>query len=204
MGKILKMIPKPVIIGIKTLVISGIALFIIIEGIIINESMKTPTKEADYLIVLGAKVNGTSPSQILGYRIDKAAEYLKEHPDTKVIVSGGQGADEGISEAEAMYEGLVKRGIDASRIFQETESTSTKENLDFSIQLMEKKGVNLKEENVIIVTTNFHVFRGVKIAEKAGLINVEGLSAKSVWYLVPFHYVREFLAIIKNVVLGNM
>lgn len=204
MKQIFKKIPKPVVIVIKTLLVLSIVLFIIVEGIIIFGSMKTPTKEADYLIVLGAKVNGTSPSQILGYRIDKAAEYLKEHPDTKVIVSGGQGADEGISEAEAMYEGLLNRGIEESRIYKEDQSTNTKENLDFSIALMEANGVNLKEENVLIVTTNFHVYRGVKIAKKAGLTKVEGLSAKAVWYLVPFHYVREFLAIIKNVLLGNM
>lgn len=197
-------LPKPLLYLIEFLVLTGCLLFIFVEGLIIRQRLKSPTEEADYLIVLGAKVNGTTPSKILKYRIEKAAEYLEAHADTKVIVSGGKGADEGISEAEAMYNGLLERGIAKERIILESQSTSTKENLDFSKSLLEAKGVNLNEQNILVVTTDFHVLRAVQIAEKTGFQNVEGLAAKSVWYLIPTNYVREFLAVVKDKLMGNM
>ena len=196
--------PKPVLILIEAIVMCGCLVFVVIEGMIIAESAKQPKEEADYLIVLGAKVNGTTPSLILQYRINKAAEYMKKHPDTQAIVSGGQGADEGISEAEAMKNGLLSYGIAADRILVEDQSTSTKENLDYSKEILTKAGENVKESKVIVVTTDFHVLRAVGIAREAGYEQVEGLAAKSVWYLMPTNYVREFMAVLKDKLIGNM
>lgn len=192
-------LPKPFLIMIELLVLASLLLFIIVEGLIIRQSTKLPEKEADCLLVLGAKVNGTKPSRILKYRIEKAAEYLREHPDARVVVSGGKGEDEGISEALAMRTGLIQRGIDESRIDMETESTSTKENLEFS-----KQYLDIEKQNIVIVTTDFHVLRAVRIAKKAGYKNVEGLAAESVWYLIPTNYVREFLALVKDKLVGNL
>lgn len=196
--------PKPVLVLVEAVVVCGCLVFVVIEGLIIAESVKQPQNEADYLIVLGAKVNGTTPSLILQYRINKAAEYMKKHPGTKAIVSGGQGADEGISEAEAMKNGLLSSGIAAERILVEDQSTSTKENLDYSQKLLTEAGGSIKESKVIVVTTDFHVLRAVGIARKAGYGQVEGLAAKSVWYLIPTNYVREFMAVVKDKLIANM
>lgn len=196
--------PKPVLVLVEAVVVCGCLVFVVIEGLIIAESVKQPQNEADYLIVLGAKVNGTTPSLILQYRINKAAEYMKKHPGTKAIVSGGQGADEGISEAEAMKNGLLSSGIAAERILVEDQSTSTKENLDYSQKLLTEAGGSVKESKVIVVTTDFHVLRAVGIARKAGYEQVEGLAAKSVWYLIPTNYVREFMAVVKDKLIANM
>lgn len=196
--------PKPVLVLVEAIVVCGCLVFVVIEGLIIAESARQPQKEADYLIVLGAKVNGTTPSLILQYRINKAAEYMQKHPGTKAIVSGGQGADEGISEAEAMKNGLLSSGIDADRILMEDQSTSTKENLDYSKEILTKAGGSAAESKVVVVTTDFHVLRAVGIARKAGYEQVEGLAAKSVWYLIPTNYVREFMAVVKDKWIGNM
>ena len=196
--------PKPMIICIEIIVFVGLLLFIIIEAMIIRQATKQPEFEADYIIVLGAKVNGTTPSHILQKRIDKAYEYLIEHPDCKVIVSGGKGYDEGISEAEAMSNGLLRLGIEESRIIKEDQSTSTKENLEFSKEILKDLGAAVEDTNILVVTTDFHVFRAVGIAKKAGYENVEGLASKQIWYLIPTNYVREFLAVIKDVLIGNM
>lgn len=192
-------IPKPVLIIIEIIILAACFLFVAVEGMMVAQSRKRPECEADYLVVLGAKVNGTRPSLILKYRIEKAAWYLERHPHTKVVVSGGKGIDEGISEAEAMKNGLVKLGISEERIYMEDTSTSTKENLEFS-----KDYLDTVNHNVIIVTTDFHLLRAVKIAEKAGYQKVEGLAAKSVWYLIPTNYVREFLALVKDKAVGNI
>ena len=190
--------PKPVLFLMELIILAGCLLFVVIEGMIIWKGNTVPENNADYLVVLGAQVRGTKPSLILKYRIEKAAEYLEKHPDVKVVASGGKGDDEKISEAEAIKEGLMERGIDPSQIYMEDQSTSTKENLEFS-----KQYLNIEQQNIMIVTTDFHVLRAVGIAKKAGYRNVEGLAAKSVWYLIPNNYVREFLALIKDKLIGN-
>lgn len=192
-------LPRPLLYGIKAVIFCGLTLFVAVEAAIIGYSRREPEQEPDYLIVLGAQVRGTIPSLMLQYRIDEAAQYMLKHPDVIAIVSGGKGADEGISEALAMQEGLIAKGIEAERILLEDQSTSTKENLEFS-----KQYLDVEQNQVLVVTSDFHVLRAVGIAKKAGYRKVEGLSAKSVWYLVPSHYVREFMAVIKDKLVGNM
>ncbi|MFJ5622339.1 YdcF family protein [Peribacillus loiseleuriae] len=146
---------------------------------------------ADYLIVLGAQVRGTVPSLSLQYRINTAAEYLTRNKSTVAIVSGGQGSGEEISEAEAMKRGLLKNGIEESRIIMEDRSTSTYENIKYSKQLIPegaKKG--------FLVTNDFHVYRAEKIAASQGL-NLQGISAKTPKVVLIKSYVREYLAITK-------
>ncbi|MGG0256170.1 YdcF family protein [Bacillus toyonensis] len=147
------------------------------------------TDDADYIIVLGSKVNGTKPSYSLQYRIDKAAEYLKSHEKTIAIVSGGQGKGEDISEALAMKQGLMKQNIAEDRIIMEDKSTSTDENITFSKPLIP---ANMKKG--MIVTNDFHMFRAKKIAAKQGL-QLEGLPAKTPKPIIIPSNVREYLAI---------
>ncbi|MEH7750399.1 YdcF family protein [Bacillus toyonensis] len=147
------------------------------------------TDDADYIIVLGSKVNGTKPSYSLQYRIDKAAEYLKSHEKTIAIVSGGQGKGENISEALAMKQGLMKQNIAEDRIIMEDKSTSTDENITFSKPLIP---ANMKKG--MIVTNDFHMFRAKKIAAKQGL-QLEGLPAKTPKPIIIPSNVREYLAI---------
>lgn len=147
------------------------------------------TNDADYIIVLGSKVNGTKPSYSLQYRIDKAAEYLKSHEKTIAIVSGGQGKGEDISEALAMKQGLMKQNIAEDRIIMEDKSTSTDENITFSKPLIP---ANMKKG--MIVTNDFHMFRAKKIAAKQGL-QLEGLPAKTPKPIIIPSNVREYLAI---------
>lgn len=190
--------PRWVMIPVELLVGTGFLLFIIMEGIIIHASQRKPEADADYLIILGAKVNGTCPSLILQYRIEAGAEYLKQNPDTMVIASGGQGADEGISEAQCIYNELVKLGIEPERILLEEQSTSTKENLEYSSVFLQKE-----TDRVVLTTTDFHLFRALQLAKKSGYGNVTGSSAKSVWWLIPTNYTREFFAILKEFLCGN-
>lgn len=147
------------------------------------------TYEADYIIVLGSKVNGTKPSYSLQYRIDKAAEYLKSHAKAIAIVSGGKGKGEDISEALAMKNELMKLKIAEDRIIMEDKSTSTDENIKFSKPLIPD---NMKKG--MIVTNDFHMFRAKKIAAKQGL-QLEGLPAETPKRIVIPSNIREYLAI---------
>lgn len=182
----------------KAGLLGGVLLFIGVELIIFSKFGAQPTREAKYCIVLGAQWKKTGPSVILKYRLDTAVQYLKEHPDTIAIVSGGQGSNEIISEAQGMKEYLCNAGIAESRILTEDRSTSTVENLLYSADLMDNKN-----DKTVIITNDFHLFRALKLAKKQGY-QAEGLSAGSVLYMLPNNMLREFLGVLKDLAYGNM
>lgn len=194
--------PKWVAIPVEIIVGAGFLLFIIIEAIIVHGGNKRPPAGADYLIVLGAKVNGTHPSLILQKRIQTAAKYLQENPNTIVIASGGKGSDEAISEAQCISQELEALGIAAERILMEDQSVNTSENLNNSKQIILERDTDAMQRKVVITTTDFHMYRSLHLAKKLGYQEAYGNSAPSVWWLIPTNYTREFFAVMKNVVLG--
>ncbi|WP_409294630.1 YdcF family protein [Peribacillus sp. SCS-26] len=155
-------------------------------------------EKADYIIILGARVKGTTPSLSLQKRIDAALHYLKLNKDTRVIASGGKGPGEDISEAQAIQEALVKAGIEKGRIILEDRSTTTFENLSFSKAL-----INGDDSKIVCVTNSYHIYRSVLMAEKQGL-HVTGLAAETPIRAVLKSYVREYLAITKYKAAGQI
>ena len=168
--------------------------FIIVEALIIAKGYTSEPKEAaDYLIILGAKVDGRKPSKRLKDRLDISLPYLFDNTETKIIVSGGQGEDEDISEASAMKEYLISKGINEARIIMEENSTSTQENFIFT-----KKLIDNKNSSFIIVTSDYHMLRASMIAKNTGYSNISGITVKSNPLLAPNFYTREFLAFVKD------
>ena len=110
------------------------------------------------MVILGCQVKPWGPSILLQDRLDTALAYLEEHPDVPVILSGGQGPGEAITEAECMRRALVRRGVDESRLYPEERSTSTQENLRYSRAILEELGVD-PARRVAIVTSDFHLCR---------------------------------------------
>ena len=178
---------------------AGFLLFAVIEGLILGQFGARAQDGADHVIVLGAWWKNDRPSYILQQRLDVAVEYLRRNPDTLVIVSGGQGSNETMPEAEGMAMYLEAAGIEADRIRLESRSGDTNENLKFSAAFVDKE-----EDRVVIVTNNFHVFRAVGIARKQGYVRVEGLAAPSYPAMVPNNLLREFFGVLKDVLVGNM
>ena len=183
----------------RGLVIAGVLLLLIIEGMIVSEFGATAADGADYVIVLGAQWKTTGPSYVLQKRLDKAVEYLQANPETQVIVSGGQGYDEPISEAEGMKGYLENAGIDPERILMEDASTNTTQNLIYSGELLDKS-----ENHVVIITNNFHMFRALAIARKQGYLQVEGLSAGTYAITVPNNLLREAFGVIKDFMANHL
>ena len=155
-------------------------------GNMIRASYNAPDKEAT-VIVLGCKVNPNGPSLSLLKRLEAAYDYLIENPEVSCILSGGQGADEHISEAQAMYDWLTEKGIERERLYIEDKSTSTEENLSFSKEILEKQNL---PSAVTLITNNFHQYRAQKIAERY-YEEVYGVSGKTPLYLLPMYYIRE-------------
>ncbi len=153
-------------------------------------------EEAQTVIVLGCKVNGTRPSQYLYKRCAAAAEYLKENPDAAAILSGGQGPDEGVSEAQCMFETLTEMGVDESRLILEDKSTNTRENLEFSKAIIEERGLSAE---VLIVTNEFHEYRAKLLCEKTGLGFHSKCSRSSLYTFLTF-YTRELGGIVLELI----
>ena len=159
-----------------------------------------PNGDADYVIVLGAKVNPTGPSLSLRKRIDTAYDYLSKHPTTQVVASGGQGWDEPMSEARCIADELIARGIDADRIILEDRSTDTAENIQYSHDLIDDSS----DITVLVISNDFHCFRAAGIARKHMDADVGHLSADSVFFLLPHYMVREFIGLTVDMLKGNL
>ena len=146
----------------------------------------------DAVIVLGCAVRGTVPTQPLAARLDAALEYHSKNPDAYIIVTGGQGAQEYITEAECMRGYLLARGVNKDLILMEDKAASTAENIRYSREIMSENSI--PETNIALITNEFHVFRAKQLAKLNGLDTVS-VHAKTPWYSSPMMYLREVLAL---------
>lgn len=169
----------------------GWGLFLGVEQCIWRAMRKRAEDGIPWMVVLGAQVRGTQITSSLMRRLDEAVFYLQKNEKTNVIVSGGQGPGEDISEAEAMARYLVKRGIEECRIFKEDRSTSTWENLRNSQEYFDISAVS-----AVIVTNNFHLYRALKMAKRLGYQSPQGIAASANTVLLPNYLVREFFAVV--------
>lgn len=190
--------PKKPVRVLRILFCAVLCFFLAVEGAILAAGLSTAPENLDYIIVLGAKVNGREPSGALRNRIQVAAEYLDANPDTLAVLSGGQGSDEEISEAQCMFESLVALGIDPTRLILEDQSTDTSENLIFSRALIPDEDVRIG-----LVTNTFHIFRSLGLARAVG-IQAEGIPVATSWISIPHYYMREFVGVVYDGLRGNL
>ncbi len=182
-------------IGISVLLAS----FILIEGLLLYNTKDPVPSQVDYLIILGAGLNGDKLSWTLWERVDKGLRILQDNKDMRVVVSGGKGPGEWITEAEAMQRYLVEQGIAKERIIKEEKSTSTIENFRFTRELLEQQPSYEPSEPVLVITNDFHMFRAKILARRNGL-NPIGVPSPTPWYLRPNAYLREYFAVVKSLV----
>jgi uncharacterized SAM-binding protein YcdF (DUF218 family) len=175
------------------LVLAGVVLvvFVVIEGCILSGFREEGEEDLDYILVLGAQVYENGPSAALGFRLDKAIEYLEENPETICIVSGGQGYNEPFAEAVGMAAYLEENGISEERIILEAESANTAENIANSMAFLDAG------DSVGIVTNNFHMFRALQTARREGLEHVCGITADTTKLYLPNNMLREFFGVVK-------
>ncbi|MBQ6706820.1 MAG: YdcF family protein [Clostridia bacterium] len=170
-----------------------ILLFLVVSVLMICGALdKVPSGEPVTVVVLGAQINGESPSRMLGDRLKAAIKVLEENPEAVCVVSGGQGPDEIVSEAVAMKKYLVAAGVEPARVFLEDRSINTMENMKFTAEVIAQN--NLPEQ-VVIATQEFHQFRSAAYGRAAGLSPVGAAVCGTPWYLFLCYWVREFAGI---------
>lgn len=190
----------------KTMLIVLLCIFLlcaVVTGVFIGRaSLGSPQEKCDYLIVLGAGVNGTVPSLSLRDRLLAAKTYLEANPDTLCIVSGGQGPGESITEARCMADWLTGQGIAESRILLEDKATSTQENIAFSLDLIEAR-TGVRPSSAGLVSSEYHLFRAGLMAKGQGLTAI-GIPADTHRTSLKINYfLREIVAVWYYLILGG-
>lgn len=180
----------------------GLLVVGITEALIIKASLGQPDKACKYMVVLGCMVRADGPSVSLQNRIDAAYDYLTAHPDVIAVVSGGQGKDEPMSEAQCMYDHLVAMGIDPDRVWMEDQASSTWTNLQYSMALIEEK-TGTRPTTVGLLSSEYHLFRASLQAKSLGLDTV-GIPAKTTLPSQALnHFLREIAGVWHYILLGG-
>lgn len=182
-------------IGIAAIVIFVIS-FVMIQAIMLFSIRTDQDVEVDYLVILGGGLKDDQIPLTVRNRLDKGLEFIEKYPDIKVIVTGGQGRGQTITEAEAMERYLMENNISADRIIKEERATSTMENFKYSKAILEKL-TGRSDYKVMVVTNGFHLFRAKVLAERNGF-EPYGMPARTNPYLLANHCIREYFAIIKS------
>lgn len=195
-------------IGIWKLVKIGMIVFacwlvslVLVVSLLMYNAKPVKIADPDYLIILGASLDGNKPGLTLQERLREGLAYLQEHPETPVIVSGGQGAGETISEAEAMSIFLRENDIPESRIILEENSRSTSENFKYSAEILKRHG-KTQPVKIMIVTSDFHLPRSTMLAGRNGFI-AGRIPAPTPLSVLPVNLLREYFALGKSFALDR-
>lgn len=184
---------RPVLL-MRTIFCIALAAFLAAQGIILADGLAPAPEGLDVIVVLGAKVN----SGALRNRVQVAQEYLSANPSAIAVLSGGQGADEEMSEAQYMYERLLSAGVDSECLLLEDRSADTRQNLLFSRQLIPEGA------SVGLVSNNFHIFRALRLAREAGYEDVHGVPVATSLLSLPHYLMREVCGVAYELFRGNM
>lgn len=184
------------------LILAGVLAFGALFGAVLYGSYDHIQGDPQVMIILGCQVKPWGPSVLLQDRLDKALDYLEDHPDLTIVVSGGQGPDEHISEAQCMYDYLTEHGVDGAQILLEDQSHNTVENLSYTVDLLAEAGYDTTAD-MMVVSNGFHLTRVRMLWSRVcgGDYNLSTLAAPSSH--VPSRlkmYIREPLALVKSFV----
>lgn len=179
----------------------GLLLFAALQIVIAVHDSTNISGQPDLMVVFGCQVKKDGPSVLLRDRLDTALAYLEEHPDLPVLVTGGKGSDEHMSEAQAMRNYLTEHGIDESRITMEDKSHNTRQNLLFSKAILKGQGKEAGQLHILAVSNGFHLARITMLAHRFGYGEVSTLSAPASHIpSVIQMFFREPLALVKSFV----
>ena len=153
------------------------------------------SRPAEAVVVLGAGLSGDKVTPLLASRIDRGMEAFhhlrSEGGDPVLVLSGGKGSDEIISEAEAMSRYARDAGIPEKKMILEDTSTTTEENLRNTVQILAARGIDAR--SLVVATSNFHVLRAASLTRRLGM-PAQVVGSRTATYYLPAGFLREFVA----------
>ena len=178
----------------------GIVSVIVCTAIIETYATRKAEDGKDAVIVLGAALHGAEPSNVLKWRLDAAYDYWQDNKNSVIVLSGGRGREETVTEASAMHAYMISRGIPKDSLIIEDRSRDTAQNFLYSEKLLDEYFAGRKY-SVAFVTSHFHVFRAGIAAKNCGL-DAEGIAAYNAPWLVINYYLRETVALLRYYFMG--
>lgn len=181
------------------LIALGLIVFIALEAVVLCHAHDDVDGQPGAMIVLGAQLKDTGPSLFLQRRLEAALRYLDDHPDTLVVVSGGQGPDEPDTEANGMEAFLREKGF-AGTILKEDQSHNTKENLKNSRKVLSDAGYDI-QAGVILVSNDFHLARAKLLGTRFGYrVSLLAADSDHMGYKL-YNFLREPVGLVKSALL---
>jgi len=168
----------------------GMLLFSVLEIQVLRYGRTDHSRDVSAVIVLGAGVNGRTPSLSLLVRLQAALDYSKEHPEVPIVVSGGQGPGEDVTEARCMADWLIDHGVDRERILLEEQAVNTRQNLQFSSAILADHGIDTTD-NIAIVSSDYHLYRASLYWGLPSMVPVAAHMPERFLPLTVNYYIRE-------------
>lgn len=189
---------KKLLTALLALILTGVLAFCILLGVVLAGGHDEIHGDPTVMIILGCQLREDGPSVLLQDRLEEALDYLADHPDMTVVVSGGQGPGEPTTEARGMADYLIVHGVPEDQILLEDQSRNTSQNLAYSKQLLEESKVDW-EGRVLVVSNGFHLSRIRLLARRQGLGEVSTLAAPTSDFAARVEmYIREPQALVKS------
>lgn len=182
------------------LLAAGLLLFTALEAWVISWSRTDWDTPVEAVVVLGAGVNGRTPSLSLLVRLEAALDYVRDKPGVPIIVTGAQGPGEDVSEARCMADWLIARGVEPARVVLEEQAADTMENVRFSKALLAELGVPAGG-HVAVVSSDYHLCRAAWMWG-GGMVPVAAHMPARYFPLTANYYVREAFGLAAAIVFG--
>lgn len=193
---------KRMLLILTALVLAAVTMVSVVLVLVMNTARGDGDTRCEYVVVLGAAVRSYGPSYPLQERVAEAYRYMQSNPDAIIIVSGGQGHDEPMTEAKCMYDMLLRMGADPERIWMEEKATSTWENLQFTMNLIRERTGNTPSR-LGIISSEYHLYRAKLFASRCGVESV-GIPAETRWLSLRINnYLREVAGVWHYLILGG-
>lgn len=179
----------------------GFALFSVMEIWVLSKDETDLSRDVNAVIILGAGVNGRVPSLTLQTRLEAALDYIGDKPDVPIVVTGGQGNGEEITEARCMADWLIARGVAEERIVLEEQASNTRENIGFSLDLLHEMGIDTTS-NIAVVSNDYHLARAAYLWGPPNMVPVAAHMPAIFWPLTVNYCVREAFGMAEAVLLA--
>ncbi|MBD5162101.1 MAG: YdcF family protein [Oscillibacter sp.] len=180
------------------LLAAGFAFFAVLEVRVLSWARTDDETPVTAVIVLGAGVNGRSPSLSLWTRLEAALAYVQDRPGVPIIVSGSQGQGEDISEARCMADWLIARGVEPERVWLEEQADNTRENIWYSLAMLSERGMDTTA-NIAVVSSDYHLCRA-SMYMVDNMVPVAARMPARYWPLTLNYYVREAFGVAAEIV----
>jgi uncharacterized SAM-binding protein YcdF (DUF218 family) len=184
-------------------VLTVAALWVATVGLILLEGSRPKLRNADAILVLGAAQWNGKPSPVFKARLDHAINLHKQGYARVLVLTGGVGRRDTLSEGEVARRYALQRGVSDSTMLVDRVGVTSAESIRAAAQLMKAHGLH----SALIVSDSYHMLRVQMLARRAGIVPYRAPAPNSPIDRAPqqrWHYVlRESVLVPATALFGK-